>query len=158
MKKLFVGLLMVFAAVPAYAESTSLAELMASGQPVECSFSKPDGSQSGTIYTAQSKMRGEFLVNEGGSTYPMHMISDGQTMHMWGGTMGEKQGMVIAVNPSGAPSPMGPQVANMNEEMDFSCKPWPVDSAKFTPPSDVQFQDMAKMMSEAYAGMAEVRQ
>ena len=154
MKKLLVGLSILLTAAPAYAASSSFADLIAAGQSVECSYSKPDGT-SGTIYTAQGRLRGEMLVREGGSTYPAHMITDGQKMYMWGGPMGEKQGMVMSVNPSGAGPMGGPQTADLNAQMDCTCKPWPVDASKFDPPSDVQFQDMAAMMAQAYAGMGE---
>ena len=138
----------------AYAESSSFTRLMAAGQSVECSFEKKDGSQKGTMYVAGEKLRGEFLMKEGGSEYTMHMIRDTEKMYTWGGPMGEGQGMIMPVSMQGR-SPMGgPQTANMDEEMDFTCKPWSADAGQFQPPSDVTFQDLGALMSGLAAAQA----
>ena len=155
MKKTVVILLLIglsagtaLAATTAYAETNSFSGLMAAGQSVECSYTKADGSQNGTIYIGPEKLRSDMQISEGGSTFPMHMIRDAQKMYTWGGPMGEKQGMIMPANMAG---PMGgPQTANMDEEMDFSCRPWAADEAKFEPPSDIEFQDMGQLMG-AYA-------
>lgn len=131
----------------AYADSSTFANLIAAGQTVECTFEKADGSQKGTIYVAGEKLRGEFFMNQNGSTYPMHMIRDTEKMYTWGGPMGEGQGMVIPANMRGGNPMGGPSATSMDEEMDFTCKPWAADPSQFTPPSDVAFQDLGQLMS-----------
>ncbi len=146
------GLLGVLFTTAAHAESSSFSRLMALGQSVQCSFAKPDGSQSGTIYVSAGKLRGDMQVREGNTTYPMYMIRDAQKMYTWGGPMGENQGMIMPIGMGRSPMG-GPQTANMDEEMDFTCQSWSADAGKFEPPSDVQFQDMAQLMG-AYAAAA----
>lgn len=153
MKRLLFVLFSFVFVSSAYAESSSFTRLMAAGQNVECEFQKNDGSQKGTLYVTGDKMRGEFMMKQGGSEFPMHMIRNTEKMYTWGGPMGEGQGMIMPANMQGN-SPMGgPQTANMDEEMDFTCKPWSADSSRFEPPSDVQFQDMSEMMSALAAQM-----
>ncbi len=134
----------------AYAESSSFSRLMAAGQSVECSFEKNDGSQKGTMYVAGEKLRGDFLVNQEGSEFPMHMIRDTEKMYTWGGPMGAGQGMVMPTNMQGGNfmgTPMPTTAANMDEEMDFNCKPWSADASQFELPLDVTFQDFGALMA-----------
>ncbi len=156
MKRLFFFLFSFAFVSTAYAESSSFTRLMAAGQSVECSFAKNDGSQKGTIYVAGEKMRGEILMSQS-SGAPMHMIRNTEKMYTWGGEMGESQGMVMPANVQGG-SLMGTSMptssANMDEEMDFTCKPWSADASQFEPPSDVTFQDLGALMSGLAAAQA----
>lgn len=142
-------------AVPAQAETTSLAALMGLGQSVECSYQKTDedGTQSGTIYLAGGKMRGDLQITSSDGTYPMKMINDGSYQYLWGGPLGETQGMKMA-NTAGRSgrSPHGQHGPDMEEPMDYQCKPWAVDASLLQVPQDVQFMEMGQMMP---AGMAE---
>ena len=133
----------------AFAETmaSSLSGLAASGQTLTCTYEKSDadGVQKGTVYLGQNKMRGDFDVTSNEGSFPMHMISDGEWMHTWGGPMGEAQGMKMKVPPPGAA--VGPgQGPDMNEEMTMDCNPWPVDAGKFELPSNVQFMDFGSAM------------
>ncbi len=133
----------------AHAESSSISRLMAAGRPVECSFEKKDGSQSGTVYVAQEMMRGDFQMKQDGTEYPMHMIRDPQNMYTWGGPMGEGMGMVMPASMASQGSPMaGQQSANMDETMNFTCQAWTVDASKFETPADVTFQDLSQFMGQ----------
>jgi len=149
MKRFLPVLLSVICVSPAFAESSSFTRLMAAGQNVECKFQKADGTQSGTIYVAGEKMHAEVLMVQH-TDEPMHMIRDMEKMYTWGGGMGEGQGIIMPANMQGGSfmgTPMPTSSANMDEEMDFDCKPWTADSSQFVPPSDVAFQDMEQMMS-----------
>ena len=133
---------------PAYAQTGSFDSLIRAGNSVECSYSKNDGSGGGTLFVADQKLRGEIQVNEHGQSYPMHMIHKDGLMYSWGGPMGEKQGMLMHVDPSRmANTGPGTAAQNMQEEMDFTCKPWSADVSQFEPPSDVEFMDMSQMMA-----------
>ena len=120
-----------------------MAGLIASGQSVACNFQKQDasGSQSGTVYVAQNKMRGEFNVSDPSSgNFLMHMINDGEYSYSWGGPFGENQGMKMKASAGqGASRRQGP---DLQEEMEFDCQPWTADAVQFTIPSNVQFMEM----------------
>ena len=123
--------------------TSSLAQLIGSGQNVACNFEKSDasGSQSGTVYVSQDKMYGDFNIVESNGTSTMHMIHDGQWSYMWGGPMEEGQGMKVKIDArrAGAGNGQGP---DMEKEMNFNCQPWSVDAAKFEPPTNVQFMEL----------------
>ena len=148
MKRILLVLFSFVSVSSAYAETSSFTRLMAAGQSVECEFHKNDGSQRGTIFVAGEKMRGEFIVQQGSSESPMHMIRDTEKMYTWGGPMGETTGMVMSSEMGKASGPLGGmQTTNMDEEMDFTCKDWPADESQFQPPADVAFQDMGQLMA-----------
>ena len=146
MKKVFLVLAALCLASSAQAETNSFSALMAAGVPVECDFQKTDGSQSGTVKLAGGKMRMDSTDSNG----LVHMIRDDANMYVWGDQMGAGMGMIMpAQMGGGAGGPMGGPQVDMEEEMDFTCKPWPVSGDSFEPPSDVQFQDLAAMMAGA---------
>ena len=127
---------------------SSLSKLILSGKTLACSYEKTDenGTQKGTVYIAQNRMRGDFDVttkNEG--TFPMHMIHEGEWTYTWGGPMGETQGMKMKTPPPGANRGPG-QGPDMDEDMKMDCKSWPPDGDKFTPPAGVEFHELGGMM------------
>ena len=89
-------------------------------------------------------MRGDFDVTTQEGSFPMHMIHEGEWSYMWGGPMGEGQGMKMKTPPPGAKA-RGPHGPDMNEEMNMDCRPWPIEAGKFSPPSNVEFHEMGGM-------------
>ena len=150
-----------FQASVAHAELTksSMALLIASGQSVACTYQKQDadGSQKGTIYVAQDKMRGDIDVTGKDGTFPMHMIREGEWMYTWGGPMGDAQGMKMKVPPPGAAPAGHAQGPDINEEMTMDCNPWPVDAGKFAMPSNVEFMDLGAAMGGMGAGGVDMK-
>ena len=147
---LFFLLLVLWQAPNAGAEpmASSLQKLIASGQSVACSYETSDdqGSQKGTVYVAQDRMRGDFDVTTADGAFPMHMIREGEWMYTWGGPMGEAQGMKMKVPPPGAAGSKRTQGPDMNKTIDMDCNPWPVDAGKFSLPSNVDFMDLGEAM------------
>ena len=138
--------------VPAHADTTSLAKLFSTGQSVACTYEKTDenGKQAGTIYVANKKMRGQIEVSSSEGTYPMNILKTGDWQYMWGGPLGETQGMKMPVSAASShQSPHAKHGPDINEDMNYQCKPWPADESKFVPPSNVQFMEMGNMMPAA---------
>jgi hypothetical protein len=142
-------LFLSLAASPVHAEmiKSSLEELVASGQPVSCTFSKAleDGSQSGTVYVGTSKMRGDMQVTSSEGSFPMHIIRDGDWTYTWGGPLGDNQG--VKLKASTAQREVGSSVdgPDMAEQMDMECQPWSVEESRFEIPSDVQFMELGSL-------------
>ena len=122
-----------------------------------CDFTKnaENGTEKGTVYVAENKMRGEFEISGPDGTFPMHMIHSGDWMYTWGGPMGESQGIRIntAQARANANRRGGP---DMDEEMDFSCQPWSMDPSKFDVPSGVQFQDFGQTIPQLGAATGSI--
>jgi hypothetical protein len=146
MKKAFLFVLSILCTVPAWAEQTNLEHLIASGSPTECDFAKLDGSQSGKARIHGERVRIDSDVNEGGSIQQMHMVRHEGRMYAWGGPMGERQGMILPSGMASQGGPFGGPQMDLEEPMEFTCKPWSPDPGVLEPPSDVEFQDMAQMM------------
>ena len=117
---------------------TSLSALLSGGESQTCTFerSDPAGSEKGTVYVTHGRMRGDFELSEGGT---MHMIRDGITSYSWGGSTGDKQGIVVDVsaNPAVHGLEEGP---DLEEDIEMECSPWQEDESFFEPPQDVAFQ------------------
>lgn len=132
---------------PAHAEMNSLARLLTLGQNQQCTYQKTDddGTQSGTIYLADGKMRGEIQTATSGM---MNMLREGDWQYMWGDALGAGQGIKMPASAANSGrNPQGQQQGpDFNEEMDMQCQAWSADASKFTLPADVQFMDLGAMM------------
>lgn len=132
--------------------------LLAAGRSVKCTFEQAieDGMQTGTVYLASGRMRGEFTVSGSAQgDYTMHTIKDGDWMYSWGGPMGEKQGIKMQATSEAQGSVAAntntesKQNIDLDKEMDFSCSAWRADTRVFDIPSDVTFQDFSAVMPGA---------
>jgi hypothetical protein len=131
----------------------SLKALMASGESIACNYTREDegGTQSGTVFFADGKMRGNFtMTQQGAGTYEMHTINDGAYSYTWGGPMGAAQGTKMKM-----PAMMSGEASAENKgldydtPMDFDCSQWDADTAEFTPPADVTFTDLSAFVPPA---------
>lgn len=137
---------------------SSLKDLLAKTTPTKCTVSSTNDTSdaSGVVYVANGKMRSDFTStmkngNLAGKVVVAHMIVDADTSYMWGDgemKMGIKMARqsMLEVNPDAANTPQSQAAMDMNEKSDYHCDGWTADEALFTPPANVQFQDMSKMM------------
>jgi hypothetical protein len=115
----------------------SLKSLLALGQSQFCTFKQTvDNSTSeGTFYVANGKVRGDVVTKTSASAdMNSHMIVDGDYMYVWTDSM--KQGFKMKI--TGEAQTQSNTQANtpdINQELDYDCKNWTVDSSKFTLPS-----------------------
>ncbi len=129
----------------------------------QCTFSDKTNTSSGTIYTDNGKMRGDFQSTNSGKTMMTHMVNDGTYIYYW--TEGTKTGYKMSlatVKEQAAKITMAPQnnnsgeeqspssgPVNMNQQADYSCQAWSADVSKFVLPQDVTFTDYTTMMQGA---------
>lgn len=126
----------------------SIKSLLGSGRNVTCTITYPENGGSGTIFVANTKMRGDFTTVADTNTVESHMVSDGQFMYMWSGNQGTKISIEEATKVSGSPSPgtTQSQGADINENVDMKCSSWSVDESKFAIPADVKFTDLSSIL------------
>lgn len=144
--------------VAAPAEKKSLRALLGMSESVTCAFAADDpqaGKSSGTVYVAGGKMRGDFtaVLPTGGKKVESHMIVDGDMTYIWspeGMGRGMKMRMPAVSAEPGANAAAEPAegAPSWDAAYDYRCSAWTPDSAKFTPPSDVEFMDMEAMMKD----------
>ncbi|MBV9159820.1 MAG: hypothetical protein JO019_04460 [Candidatus Kaiserbacteria bacterium] len=120
----------------------SLKALLTSQTPQTCTFSS--GAETGTVFVASGKARGDFSTSVNGKAMSAHMISDGTTVYTW--MDGMSTGYKVSINASAAASSSSSQSFNANQTMDYHCSPWSADNAKFQMPAGVTFTDVSAMM------------
>ncbi len=146
----------------------SLLGLLAMGRSQECTFVvRTDGMvQEGTAFYDGGNARVDTLIKGAAAEdIASYMIMDkkNNTMYMWGSAQGD-QGikMTLPSENTETPTPMnnpqtGSEASAVTPEMDvdYNCKPWPVDGSVFVPPADIEFMDMSEMqnMMEGMGGM-----
>lgn len=141
----------------------SLKGLFTAGIPQQCTFkSEMDGYTSeGTVYVVKGKMRGDFSSVVSGKTMASHMIVDGETSYIW--TDGEKKGYKTtftqemkdeaqkATEEKDTPKPTGG--VDLDQMVDYNCKPWGADGSYFQLPEDVEFLSLEDMMKSVTGQM-----
>jgi len=141
-------------------QKKSLSDFFSMTGSQQCTFSDKAKTSSGTIYTDNGKMRGDFQSTNSGKTMMTHMINDGTYIYYW--TEGTKTGYKMSlatVKEQAAKITMAPQnnnsgeeqsptsgPVNMNQQADYSCQAWSADASKFVLPQDVTFTDYTTMM------------
>ena len=132
----------------------SLSDFFSMKGTLKCTFSDQTNNGSGTVYVGSGKMRGDFQSQANGTQSQTHMVNDGTYVYIW--TEGQKNGYKMSIDSvkseasqvkvSGAPTAAKPQGMNMNQQSNYSCGPWVVESSLFTVPSDITFVDYSSMM------------
>jgi len=145
----------------------SLQSLMGMGQNQACTFEDVQSGSSGVVYVSSGKVRGDFSYDDNGNLMSSHMINNGKDMYVWtdDGQEGYKMSVesVTNMNISGMPGPTEAMVdrnspenmLDVNKQIDYSCTNWGVDASKFTPPSNIKFNDYSEMMNDTMKMMEE---
>ena len=131
----------------------SLADLIKGGSNLTCEFnSQADENgyaSKGTIYIASGNMRGDFINTIDGKTTNMSMIRNGNDNYIWGDEIETGIKMTLSQEDLVAETNEASKYIDLNKKLDYNCNPWGVDQSKFTPPSNIKFTDLSKMMEEA---------
>lgn len=143
-------------------ESMSLKSLMASGSGSrKCTFKTEDNgtTSSGTVYTGDGKMRGDFEYTANGKPTASHMIYDGN-MTYYGWSDGTQQGFKMKFDPqevAAAKNNTQQGAVDPNKNFDFNCSKWSVDNSKFDLPSEINFMELPDL-SGAMQGNSQTSQ
>lgn len=124
--------------------------LLALGQNLHCSFSYADegNTTDGEVFIAGERMRGDFTVTSSEGVMNMHTIRTGTTAYVWGetpyGMMANK--FDLHADNEGDSGQESNEGVDLDQKVTYDCQRWSPDTSKFTPPSDVQFQDFSAHM------------
>lgn len=124
----------------------SMKDLIARGGDYECTFSQTNdmSDSTGTVFISGAKLRGDFKTTVkavSNMNVESHMISDGAFMYTWSSMMPTGMKIAIAEGSTAETSP-ATQSFDYNQKLDYDCKPWTSDVAKFTLPTDITFTEI----------------
>ena len=130
--------------------SGTLASLLSSPMPQECTFSSPEAT--GTAYIATNRMRGDFSTETAGVKQTGHIIAKNDMSYVW--IDGQTQGFSMATTSASADSDTMPM--SMEDKVKYSCKAWKVDEAKFAQPTSVKFTNYTDLMTQLQANPGDI--
>lgn len=150
----------------------SLQDLMKKGSNLKCTWQISDEGavQKGVMYVSGEKFRQEVTV-EGSDALTMNMISDKEWLYQWNpsnkkGTkmkFSEIEKMEENLKAEGFEEVEGDDVAEgtaeaLNQQIDYKCEAWKVDSSMFVSPGDVEFTDATNALEELMKGAENMMQ
>jgi len=138
----------------------TLESLMARGANLECNITyTPEGGAediSGTYFTSQGKVRGDFIVASNNTDIVSSIIMRDEKLYSWSEIDGEKYGMLIDLKAMEAQKlngevPDTKEPVPLDSPVKYECKAWTsLDGSIFEPPTDIVFRDFSNIMD---AGM-----
>ncbi len=116
-------------------------EFLNSGRSEICTFSAniSGKSSSGTVYAAQGKIRGSFIVPYSGGTFQQHLLVDSYVAYLW--TNLDDKGVKFAVEETSANEGLLSQLGN-GSGVNYNCKEWKTDLGVFEVPSNIVFLEV----------------
>lgn len=119
----------------------SMRDLVALGVSMRCTFTHQTdiSNSSGEVFVANGKVRGNFNVTSsamGNQAFDAYMISDGEDSYVWSSLMPQGYKMPIVESTESTPTQEG---IDYNQNLDYSCAPWPTDASVFVPPANITF-------------------
>lgn len=116
-------------------------EFLNSGRSEICTFSAniSGKSSSGTVYAAQGKIRGSFIVPYSGGTFQQHLLVDSYVAYLW--TNLDDRGVKFAVEETSANEGLLDQLGN-GSGVSYNCKDWKTDLGVFEVPSNIVFLEV----------------
>ncbi len=133
-------------------ENSSFNQLFARGENGKCTYDYTDeaGNRSyGTAYFSGDKMFGDF-TNEtaDGNTNRANVIREGDVQYVWDPGSGEGYKSNVSASTEETQKEQS-EAIDPDENYEFKCVSWTVDSAMFEVPSDVTFTDIGAQLQEA---------
>lgn len=135
----------------------SLFDLFNKGDNLTCTFSGTQVEQdiSGTIYVSGKKMRGTFDIEMPQATITSNMLSDGEFMYSWSDLLPQGFKMKLSdVEAQANADVTDPKLSkeaienmkNFQQNFDYDCEKWDVDSSMFNVPGNITFTDFSLLM------------
>lgn len=129
-------------------KAQSLKALMAANIPQECSFqtSADSSASEGKVYLAKGMMRGDFTSTSGGQTFTSHMITKDGAVYTWIDNMTTGFKTSMDADAQAKTDNSQKQGVDINQELNYNCKPWSADTSTFELPANITFNDLGAMM------------
>ena len=136
--------------------TTSLRDLMLRGESVECTFTiaEDDGTiGTGVGYFSEEQARVDSeLVDADGFSYEVSYIFSDDRVYTWGTMLdGQQFAVSMLVDDEHELDVLAEEDDDMlgiDDEIEYSCQPWRVDTSVFVPPADIEFMDMTSMLQQ----------
>jgi len=132
----------------------TLENILALSQNLECTIDyQADAEITGTYFTSQGKMRGDFIVPSGQGDVLSSFIMLDNTMYTWSVVDGQKYGMQFDLDKlelarASGDIPDTREPVPLDAALNYDCKPWiSFDGSIFQPPSDIIFQDFSNILN-----------
>lgn len=142
----------------------SFEELLRLGGNATCEFaySEPEsGAQiDGTVYVADDGelFRGDFTMEHQGMAYDTHVIRDGSKGYTWSETPYGSMALEFDIQDDDDLFKSNDEGGlDYDQEFEYSCERWSVNSSFFTPPSEIEFTNMTAQMNAMQQGSGDVR-
>ncbi len=140
--------------------TTSLADLLTQGKSLKCSWNgEVEGNTfGGTTYVSGKKFAGTYEYTAEGQTIQSNMVGDGTNIYMWSNYGGNKYGFKMDYSTvqdsaktdattNGSATPSADTSAYL-QDYDYDCNNWSEDASVFELPTDVEFVDQTKMITD----------
>lgn len=132
--------------------SGNILEILKSGQTQECTFSsgEENASTSGVVYLSNQEFRVDFTVIQANDKSDISMIRKGDDNYIWGSGFPNNAGLKMTLSIDKlAEDEQTKDYFNTDQQVDYSCKSWAVDSFKFNPPSNIKFTNFSGRSSNS---------
>jgi len=128
--------------------------LFSKGKSLKCTFQKTGESVSQTVYFSGKNFRMDFSGKQGEKVVESSMILKDDFVYLW--TADSKQGMKWPVNNEQTGDNKETEWRKgLDDNLDYHCSAWLSDNSKFSPPTDVSFQDFSETLNKAKQQMCE---
>ncbi|MEX1111893.1 MAG: hypothetical protein WEC84_00365 [Candidatus Andersenbacteria bacterium] len=143
--------------------SGTVTDLLQSGQNLTCTFNRTDeaGTTSGTVYVAGQgqRFRGDFTLSQAdGMQMDAHVVQEGDVNYFWSDQLPQGTKTTVTDEEAATPSDTANPQAVLDENVDYSCRPWIVDNSMFNLPSDKEFVDITQQVQQLNVTTEEVQQ
>lgn len=124
---------------------STIADVFSKGDNAMCTFNveTEEGGTAGRVYVSEDNARGEFVTTVDDDTFNTYMVRNDDTFYMWGDSLPTGIKMVMSINEWASqindPDQDVSSSFDPNEQVDFKCTAWSVDSSLFEAPTDIKF-------------------
>lgn len=125
------------------AQMQSLVDLFTVGKNQKCEFSDGAGN-SGQVYIANGKMRGDFSAVLAQGNVTSHMIVEDKVANIW--IDGQSQGIKMEFQGTSEVTKQGAQNFDWDEKTNYNCTAWSVDASLFVLPKDITFSSIEDLI------------
>ncbi|NCN52545.1 hypothetical protein GW943_01930 [Candidatus Parcubacteria bacterium] len=138
-----------------FSGSGSFRDLLNLGHTAVCdvTYSDENSVVTGTSYIAQNRVRGDFTIETKDNTFESHFIHQDEMLYSWTLTPGGITALKMSTATEGETGDTNAsQGVDLNQHIEYDCRPWTVDESEFTPPAAIEFKTQAELMQGMMMG------
>ena len=129
----------------------SMKDLLGGGISRKCTYEEVGengGKTVGTLYVADNKAKSEVEFFQDGEKGVAHALIDSDWMYSWASFMPMATKMNITKLDDGEETNAQETAGAIEKAMNYKCRPWVKNNAKFKLPAGVEFKDVTEDMKE----------